>query len=111
MAVQNNCTSIQDMSYKLKKDKEIILIEVKNDILECYKTFEEIVEKEGEEFLFSCWNNEEWQTRLQVANHPNFLPTLEQIEIGLKNWHGEVKEIYQLRQDEWLAKIEENKLW
>lgn len=31
----------------LKKDKEIILIAVKNDILECYKTFEEIVEKRG----------------------------------------------------------------
>ncbi len=38
---------------------------VKNDVDSCqyfllkdYQTFDEIIEKEVESFLFSCWNNE-----------------------------------------------------
>ncbi len=66
------------------------------------------MKKNGEEFLFSCLNNQDYGTRLQVASHPNFLPTLEQIENGLKD-AGEVQQVYKLRQDEWFAKIEEQK--
>lgn len=50
--------------------------------------------------MFSCWNNQIDRVRLQVANHPKFLPTLDQMEIGLQDSDNEVKEIYQLRQDE-----------
>ncbi len=56
------------------------------------------------------WNNLECETRLRVANHTNFFTTVEQIEIGLKDEDGEVKEIYKLRRDEWIARMEENKL-
>ncbi len=58
--------------------------------------------------MFSCWNNRNGGVRLQFANHPNFLPSVEQIKIGLKDDTYEVKQIYKLRQDEWLAKLEEN---
>lgn len=56
-------------------------------LLEGYQNFDKIIEKEGEEFLFSCWI----------------------IKIGLKG-KEEIKQIYKLRKDEWVAKIEENKL-
>ncbi len=104
-------------SADLKKDKELILeiakvnkYTCKYSLLKGYQTFEEIVEKEGEEFLFSCWNNLSVEVRLMVANHPKFIPTKEQIEIGIKDRNSETRQVYQLRQDEWLAKIEENKL-
>ncbi len=54
-------------------------------LLKGYQSFEEILEKEGEVFLFSCWNSKDWEVRLEVANHQNFLPTLEQILIGMNS--------------------------
>lgn len=57
------------------------------------------------------YNIDNWKIRLQVTNHPNYFPTLEKIKIGLNDEYDEVKNpTYQLRQDEWFAKIEENKL-
>ncbi len=77
----------------IKKDKNMCLMSIRNNdnackffLLEGYKSFNEIVEKEGEDFLFSCCNNQIWKIRLQVANHQNFLPTPEQIAIGLKDF-------------------------
>ncbi len=106
-------------SDELKKDNELISKSIINNsnacafsLLEGYQDFDEIVEKEGEEFLFSCWNNRISETRLQVANHPNFLPTLEQVNVILQDENEQeiIKEVYNLRQDEWIAKIEEKKL-
>ncbi len=118
IAVQQNGSALYYASDKLKSDKEAVLAATVNNVnacfyfslLEGYQDFDEIVEKESEGFLLSCCNNKDYKTRLQVANHHNFLPTLEQIEIGLKDWDEEVKNVYQLRKDEWLAKIEENNL-
>ena len=116
-AIKQDGEVLEYASNELRKDKEFILQVVaistyacKYSLLEGYKNFNEVVEKEGEEFLFSCWNNKEAKTRLQVANHPNFLPTEEQIEVGLKDQRVGVKEVYQLRKEEWMAKMEENKL-
>ena len=116
-AVQQWGGALQFASDELKNDKDIILTAVASDIdacdyslLEGYQNFDDIAEKEGETFLFSCWNSDDDAIRLRVANHPNFLPTLEQLEIGLEDEGDEVQEIYRLRKDEWLAKIEENKL-
>lgn len=47
--------------------------------------FEKVIEKEGEDFLFSCWRNGELAIKLQVSNYQNFLPTAEQVEIGLND--------------------------
>ena len=102
-------------SNELRNDKEIILAAIVNysnacqfSLLEGYQDFNEIVEKEGEDFLFSCWNNRIGDTRLQVAQHCNFLPTQKQIGIGLMDNY--VRQIYQLRKDEWFAIMEESKL-
>lgn len=101
----------------MRKDKEVILEAVRQvfhvcsySLLDGYKTFPEILEKEGEEFFFSCWNNVYYRICLGVAQHPNFLPTVEQIEVGLNHPDHSVKQVYELRKDEWLAKIEGNKL-
>ncbi len=40
----------------------------------------------------------------------DYIPTLEQIEIGLKDKEQQVRSIYELRKDELLAKMEENQL-
>lgn len=60
--------------------------------------------------MFSCWYNFDDKIQLQVANHPEFLPAIEQIKVGLTVYSKEVRIICQLRQDEWLAKMEEDKL-
>ncbi len=117
-AVRQDGSTLYYASDELRQDKEVVLAATVNDVnacfyyslLEGYQDFDEIVEKEGEGFLLSCCNNKDYKTRLQVANHPNFLPTLEQIERGLKDKDEEINQVYQLRQYEWLAKIEENKL-
>ncbi len=67
-----------------------------------YQTFEEIIEREGEVFLFSCWNNQDCEKRIQVANHQNFLHTLEYIEIGLND--NLVCQIYNLEKMNGLQK-------
>lgn len=104
-------------SERLRKDKELVELAVttnsfnyEHSLLSEYQTFEESVEKKGEPFLFRNWNNQVLSCRLQVANHPNFLPTLEQIEVGLQDKVDIVKNIYQLRKDEWISKIEEQKI-
>ncbi len=51
--------------------------------LKGYQSFDEIVEKEVKHFFLSCWKNELVSIRIRVANHPNFIPTIEQIKIGL----------------------------
>lgn len=66
--------------------------------------------KEGEGFLFYCWDSHSNSIRLQVANHPNFIPTIDQMEIRLQDENEKIKQIYQLRQSEWCAKIEEIQL-
>lgn len=63
-----------------------------------------------ESFLFSYLNNEYWKIKFQAANNHNFLHTLDQIEVGINDGIRENKQIYQLRQDERLAKTEETKL-
>lgn len=40
-------------------------------------------------------NYTEGKIRLRVANHPEFIPTLEQIEIGLKDKSYKVKDSYE----------------
>lgn len=104
-------------SRELKNNKEIIIKATANDtnacrfsLLDGYQNFDEILEKEGESFFFSCWNNRNWDITLEITNHINFLPTLDQIEFILKNTDNEITQIYRLRKDEWLAKMEENKL-
>lgn len=116
-AINYNYKAFSYVSDKLKKDKDLILAAARKDIsclsysnLKGYKNITEIIDKEGEEFLLSCWNNEDGTIILQVANHPNYLPTIEQINVMLKHRWGKVVDAYKLRQDEWLAKIEENKL-
>lgn len=117
-AVQHWGMALGSASDELRKDKEIVLTAVKNNaeackksLLEGYQNFDQIVKKEGEEFLFSCWNNYIFDVKLQVANHSNFLPTVEQIEAILQGNHEKyLKKVYYFRQDEWLAKMEENKL-
>lgn len=116
LAIAQNPLLFQFLSYNLRKDKEIILEVSKNrtlesfSLLEGYQDFDEIVEREGEIFFLSCYNNVDNTIRVKVSNHPNFIPTAEQIEVGLNDKNVLVRQIYQLRKDEWLAKIEENKL-
>lgn len=114
--LQDPC-AFRYLSSRLKGDKNIILKVAKKDssllyhaTLKGYQSFDEIVEKEGEAFFLSCWNNKDWKTRLQVAKHHNFLPTVEQIEIGLQDHSKEVSSVYELRKDEWFGKLEELKL-
>ncbi len=115
-AVQEHGFALADASERLRSNKFIILTAIQSDIdacseslLEGYQNFDEIVEKEGEDFLFACCNNVDLNVKLRVANHPNFLPTIEQIAIGLDDLE-KIKQIYEMRQDEWLAKIEERQL-
>ncbi len=116
-AVRQEESALYYASNELRKDKSFILqatqinkYACQHSLLNGYKRFNAIVKKEGINFLFSCWNNESWEIRLQVAKHHNFLPTVKQIESGLKDKCKEVQQVYQLRQDEWLSKMEENKL-
>ena len=109
--------NFQYASERLRSDKSIVLEAVRNyqfayehSLLYGYQYFNAIVKKEGEEFLFSCYKNRYYDLRLEVANHPNFLPTVEQIEQGLNDKDKDVQSVYQLRKDEWLAKMEANKL-
>ncbi len=31
------------------------------------QNFDEILEKEGEDFLFSCWNKDEWSAKIEES--------------------------------------------
>lgn len=44
---------------------------------------------------FYFWNHTEGKIRLQVANHPEFIPTLAQIKIGLEDKSYKVKDSYE----------------
>ncbi len=114
-AIEIDGEILRTLSPSLRKDKDIVLTAIRSDscaclysLLEEYKDFNEVIKNEGESFLFSCWNNFNEDVKLQVANHPNFLPTQEQIETILEDQYQsqEVKKVYQLRKNEWLAKIE-----
>ncbi len=118
-AINNNPMALQYAPIFARKDKVFILQAAtlndeacKFSLLEGYQTFDEIVEKEGEGFLFSCYKNDSIIIKLQVATHSNFIPTLDQLKYGLSLgfYDQPVRDIYQLRKDESLAKIEENKL-
>ncbi len=65
MAVQQDDFLLECASDELRKDKEVVLLAMANDfisynfsLLEGYKIIDEVVNKEGEEFLFSYWNND-----------------------------------------------------
>lgn len=102
----------------LRSDRDIILkVGCKNmnlishySLLKGYQTFEEIVEKEGESFLFSCWNNEDRSANLIIANHQNFIPTIEQYKKVMEDFDIRLKRVFEIRKEEWLAKWEENAL-
>lgn len=115
-AVKEDGYYLQYASNELRKDKEIILYAAIHDIyaieyslLEGYQTFEEVIEKEGKSFFFSCWNNKSDLIKLRVAKDSEYSPTTEQIKEGLQ-FVDYVSEIYELRKDEWIAKIEGNTL-
>ncbi len=73
-AIQEYGCALKWSSNELKNDREFILQATKlntnsceHSLLKGYKTFEEIIDKEG--FLFSCWNNYNYDVRLRVAKH------------------------------------------
>lgn len=108
---------LEYVSDELKKDKEVVLLATqycsyasKFSLLIGYQNFDEIVEKEGEDFLFSCINNNVWYTRHLIVKHPNFYPNEATIGILLKDKSVDVLEIVKLRILDWFAKVEENKI-
>lgn len=116
-AVRNAGVSLQYASRKLRKDKEIIREAFKNNsyathfsLLKDFNTIESIVKGSNEDVLFSCYKNRDSIWRYRASIHPNFLPTLEQIEKGLQDNDLEVRQVYQNRKDEWLAKTEEERI-
>lgn len=56
----------------------------KHSLLKGYKRLAEIVEKEGEYFLLSCYNNKEVKIRLQVINHHSFITYIKTIRNRFK---------------------------
>lgn len=117
LAVERNPLVFEILPESLRKDKDIILNAVRGSVSMCnyvtlpgYKNFEDILSKEGDGFLFSCLENMDLNVRIRVLQHPDFLPTLEQME-NINTGYQPIKEIYQLRRDEWLAKLEEIELF
>lgn len=105
-AVKANGLSLSYASKNLRNNKEIILESVKNDsmaaiysLLEGYQTFDDIIEKEGEDFLFSCYKNNYAKTAIQVANHPNFNPNKEQMNYGLQHINSKIRKAYEIKKE------------
>lgn len=123
--IEINPNLLFDLPYLYKSDRDVVLQalmgdadtqrfceieEIKNNpnyFIEYLQTLENNIG--FNDILNRCANNQNFKTKLFIANHPDFLPTTDQIEIGLESRKA-LKEVYQLRKDEWLAKIEENKL-
>lgn len=103
--IKKNGLVLEHLSFELRNDKEIVeAIRSNRDacyhsLLEKYSSFDSVLQRERKLFLFSCWKSNDVDIRFQIASHINFLPTIEQIEVGLKDWNKEVRSIYQLRQD------------
>lgn len=151
-AIRQYLLAFRHASLNLRRNKELCLRIAQKDIsfvnllvADGYKEFRDIVKNAGTQFLLGCWDNKDWSLRLQVAHHPEYLPTKEQREKGERSlpyvyqvyharkpyWEAcdpnflpsifqieyylqsnkeEVRRIYELRKDEWLAKMEEQKL-
>lgn len=114
-AIKKNALVYMHIQEEFKTDRELFLEAVRDNSQVCqfttvskYKNFKTLVKEEGEVFLFSCFKNKDFTTRILVANHPNFIPTLEQMEIGLQDKSDKVRDIYKLRQNEWNSKRENN---
>lgn len=115
--IKNNLNSLSSIDDHLKNDKEFALQVFRLDAglvryftIPEYNSIEDILNDQGEEFLFSCFDNKSYNLRHFIAIHQNFTPTLEQMNKGLNDKNKEVREVFQLRESEWIAKIEENKL-
>lgn len=141
-AIQKNYLALNYISDELLGNKELAIAAIQLDG-NALQYFYNKLENDAD-LLFSFWNHKDWEIRLRVANHPkfihtkeqieigikdsktnsvykkrklywesvkeDFIPTIEQIEIGLNHQELDVRELYRLRQDEWVAKIEESKL-
>ncbi len=118
MSVQHSAEGLSYADPVLRADEEVVLAAVQfysfslgsSLVKEYPRIFDDLVKLKGNGFLFSCCNNFYDPVRLKVAEHPEFCPTIKQIEIGMKDKNKNVRRIYSLRKDEWLSKIEENKL-
>lgn len=116
LAVQQNGAALQYLFKKFKKDKEVILkaIQQNGDAfmfskLNGYQSPQEIVEKEGYEWLPCFLNSGNFLIRKFVILHPSFFPDKKTIEKGLAE-RKNISDLFVLRKDEWIAKIEEDRL-
>lgn len=135
-AVQQNGWMLEFADANLKKDKDVVLAAVQQnkaifDYLSrelgsiCnvikikypdygYEEDKYLTKCESVKYLHdeisksSCFGNFELKIMKHISNAPYFLPSLELIDKGLKS--EETKKIFESRQDEWIAKIEEEKL-
>lgn len=116
VAVQNNGMALEYASDRLKRDPFIITEAIKKVTASCrysllkeYKELDWVFENGTEEFLQACYHHNK-KDRAKIAKAPNFAPTLQQLENGLNSNIRSISTIFHLRRDEWLAKLEENKL-
>lgn len=124
VAVQSSVNAIVYASNRLKEDKTIIkkLFE-KSSICFLYLKDELVADLDfmnelfynnqnpiTEKFLKENCNHSNQFMRLSVSIYPKFYPKKTQIKKGLKDKFIKVREIYQLRQEEWIADIENKKL-
>lgn len=74
--------------------------------IEGYQTMKDIVKKEGESFLFSCFPNTNKELNKKIMQNERFLPTVEQIEMGSHLQDKELQQIYMQNKELWLLKHE-----
>ncbi len=103
----------------LKNDKDILIKYIaisKNgyyiNLLESSVVDATYVEQLKKLLELPLYNKESLEVKIKVFTYllPDYVLSLKEIEKELKSKHNEIKEIVELRKDEWLAKIEENKL-
>lgn len=117
LAVQKHGRNLRDLPEELRKEKQIILEAFKENSSSIAFSLntdldsdQKIFQIYGNDFICLCGSNRKLKTKLNAIQNINYLPTIKQIENGLKDINYKVRQIYQLRKDEWLAKIEEDKL-
>lgn len=110
-AVQQSGYALSYASRRLRMDTEVIKAAAAQDstslqfsLCDKHKTFQQLIDQYGDEFMFSCARNVKHKMRAKVAAMKKFKPSKDIFELGMQDESEEVKLIYLSRMEEWNLK-------
>lgn len=114
IAVKQIGYALEYLHDSLKEDKDIVLqaIAVSFDTgvhsrVAGLKTIKDAI-RENKDFVLQCYNSNNIDMKMKCITNSKFIPTKEQIEIGLMDENDKIRSIYIERKSEWLLKLQEN---